>query len=463
MSFQDFSDEEVRSCFEYHPKMRDEIIAVNHAKLAHMIIQHAPIATLIESGEMIIYAAGKYHPNGKELVQKILVTLLAGYRKTTGQTIYNSSLLKEVLGIIKGLTYQESKKFDSDLHLINCKNGILNWKTMEFRPHARDGSDFSRIQLDVKYDPDATCPTIYKVFKKIIRKGDFRKAMEFIAYCLYREYPIQKAFILLGPGGTGKSHFIDIIRAVLGSENVSSTSMHDLEEDRFATSDLMNKLLNENGDLSQEVLPNVNILKMITSNKDVIRAQKKGEQAFEFINFAKVIFAANKLPRVKDDTTGFYRRIEILPFEHVFTEQERVESADDLKRLLDPSELSGLLNMVLPYLEPLLENGRFDNSFEVATAKDEYRRQSEPVSSFVEMCIKEMADECVAKETIYAEYVRFCKLSHIEPLHPVPFGKALKMFIPWYQHGIRDFGGDRHTCLINTRLIRIDSDKFDRA
>jgi len=455
MSFQDFGNEEVQSCFEYHPKMRDEIVAVNHAKLAHMIIRHAPIATLIESNEMVIYAAGRYHPNGKELVQKILVTILSGYHKTTGQTIYNSTLLKEVLGIIKGLTYQESSKFDANLDLINCKNGILNWRTGEFRPHSPDGTDFSRIQLDVVYDPKATCPTILRVFEKILRKEDFRKAMEFIAYCLYRNYPIQKAFILLGPGGTGKSHFIDIIRAMLGSENVCSTSMHDLEEDRFATSDLRNKLLNENGDLSQQTLPNVNILKMITSNKDVIRAQKKGEQAFDFINFAKIIFAANRLPRVKDDTSGFYRRIEILPFDHVFSEQERAESSDDLKQILDPYELSGLLNMVLPYLDPLLENGQFDNSFEVAEAKDEYKRQSDPIMSFVEQCLEEVADECVAKSVIYAEYKRFCKLNRIDPLHEVPYGKILKQCIPWYQHGIRDFGGERHTCLCNTRLKRL--------
>jgi putative DNA primase/helicase len=449
---QDFTEQEVNSCLEFHPKT-GEVVAVNHHALASMILQHLPMATIVETKELLVYVKGHFVPNGTEIVHQCLVKLLAPYHKQNGQTAYNIFLLKEVLNIIHGMTYAESKIFDSNLDIINCTNGLLNWRTGEFTEHTPDY--LSRIQINVDYDPEATCPTILDVFNTILRKEDFRKALEFIAYCLYRKYPIQKAFILLGPGGTGKSHFIDVIRALLSEENVSSTSMHDLEEDRFASSDLLNKLLNENGDLSQQTLPNVNVLKMLVSNKDVIRAQRKGERAFDFINFAKIIFASNKLPRVKDDTSGFYRRIEILPFEHIFSEQEKLDSSEKLKNIVNPRELSGLLNIIIPYLEPLLERGCFSNSFEVATAKDQYKRQSEPIASFVEACIKEVADEYVAKEVVYAEYIKFCKINHIDPLHIVPFGKALKQCIPWYQHGIRDFGGERHTCLCNTMLIKL--------
>ena len=443
---------DIETCLELHPKTH-EVIAVNHHAIARLIVEKSPVATLVETGEMLFYARGHYVPNGEELIHRILVTMLAPYTKVNGQTAYNSHLLKEVLNIIRGMSYVESKRFDADLDIINCTNGLLNWRTGELLPHTPDY--YSRIQINTAYDPDSECPNILSMFKTILRPEDFRKALEFIAYCLYRKYPVQKAFILLGPGGTGKSHFIDVIRALLSYENVSSTSMHDLEEDRFATSDLYNKLLNENGDLSQNTLPNVNTLKMLVSNKDTIRAQKKGEQAFDFVNFAKIIFAANKLPRVRDDTTGFYRRIEILLFEHVFSEQEKIESVDLLQRVTTPNELSGLLNLVLPYLEPLLESGRFSNSFEVSTAKDQYKKQSDPVNTFVELYIKEVADECVAKERIYKEYCKFCKINHVEPLHVVPFGKALKSCIPWYVSGIRDFGGCRHTALLNTMLIPV--------
>lgn len=448
--FQEFNNN-INKCLEINKN--GEVISTNNTGLAKFIIDTVPMITLVETKEILVYAGGHYVPNGREIIHKILVEILSPFRRQTGQTVYNIHMCNEIINIIQGLTYEESCKFDINKDIINCKNGLLNWRTMEFTPH--NPKYLSRIQLDVNYNPDMTCPTILEVFNNILRPEDFRKALEFIAYCLYREYPIQKAFILLGPGGTGKSHFIDVIRAMLSNENVSSTSMHDLEDDRFASSDLYNKLLNENGDLSQNVLPNVNVLKMLTSNKDTIRAQRKGERAFDFVNFAKIIFAANRLPKVKDDTTGFYRRIEILPFEHVFSEQEKLESAEKLKIITSPNELSGLLNLVLPYLEPLLEAGRFSNSFEVSTAKDQYKRQSDPVMTFVELHLREFADEFVAKERVYIEYKKFCVINHIEPLHQVPFGKLLRACIPWYSTGIRDFGGHRHTAFLNTMLIPI--------
>src|SRR5690606_14458040 len=111
-----------------------------------------------------------------------------------------------------------------------------------------------------------------------------------IAYCVYRAYPIQKMFVLFGPGGTGKSYFMDVVQRMLGDVNCSNVSMQDLARDRFATSDLYKKLANICGDLDNTTMNQVAALKQITSNKDRIRAQRKGEKAFSFVNFAKPLF-----------------------------------------------------------------------------------------------------------------------------------------------------------------------------
>lgn len=460
MSLQDFSISELEECFERNPKSQG-IVAINYHNLAKMILKYAPVATIIETKTMMTYVRGHYVENGEEVIHKILVKLLGPYNKENGQTCYNSHVLKEVLGIIQGLTYVEAKQFDNDLDIINCLNGYLNWKTGVLTPH--HSGYYSRIQLNVNYDPDAQCPSILKMYQTVLREEDFRKALEFVGYCLYRDYPIQKAFILLGPGGTGKSHFIDTICKMLGEDNISSVSMHDLERDRFATSDLYCKLMNSFGDMEQSALPNVNILKMLTSNKDVIRAQRKGERAFEFINTAKIVFASNRLPCVRDDTTGFYRRMEIIPFEHVFTREEIMESENEdlLEKITSPEELSGLLNLVLPHLDALLDRGYFHNSFTTATAKDKYKKASEPISAFIELHLEEAADVYVAKQTIYNEFCKFCKLNDIEPMHNVPFGKSFKHLLPWYQTAIRgphEFNACmwpdelRHPAILNTVL-----------
>jgi len=193
MSMQDFTETDLEECFERNPKSKG-ITAINYHNLAKLIIKNVPVATIIETKTMMTYVKGHYVENGEEVIHKILVELLGPRVKDNGQTCYNAHVLKEVLGIIQGLTYVESKKFDNNLDIINCLNGYLNWRTGVLEPHRP--TYYSRIQINVNYDPDAQCPNIIKMFQTVLREEDFRKALEFIGYCLYRAYPIQKAFIL---------------------------------------------------------------------------------------------------------------------------------------------------------------------------------------------------------------------------------------------------------------------------
>jgi len=437
----------IQECLEMHPKT-GLVVGINFNAIAHWIISLMPVATVVETKEVLVYHNGKYVNNGAELVHRLLVEGLSHFIKDNGQTVYSKHLYDEVLSIVRGLTYVHIHRFDADLDIINCQNGLLNWRTMTLEPHRH--TYYSRIQIPVDYDPDAECPNILGMYNTILREEDKRKAYEFIAYCLYRKYPIQKVFILLGPGSTGKSHFIDSVVNLLGAENVSSISMHDLEKDRFATSDLYNKLANTFGDMEQTELPNVNILKMLTSNKDVIRAQKKNEHAFNFVNFAKFLFATNRLPRVRDDTSGFYRRVEILAFEHVFEQDEY--DATLINKISTPLELSGLLNMVLVYLDQLIERNEFSNSFDASKAEDKYKIQSDPVRMFIETYVEEVADSYVSKDAVYREYVRFCEKNNLKPLHPVWFGRTFRGLVPWNHYSIRDFDGVKKTAWLNTAL-----------
>jgi putative DNA primase/helicase len=449
-----FNQDAIELCFERHPKT-GEILEINNRMLAELITEQIPVACIIETKEILGYFEGKYIRNGTEFIHRALVKILSPYTRSNGQTCYNTHVLKEVVDIIKGMNYHQANEFDKDLEIINCRNGLLNWVNGDFTPHTKDY--LSRVQIPIDYDPMAACPFILQMLETVLEKKDRTKALEFAAYCLYRKHPIQKTFFMLGPGGTGKSHFMDVIRLICGENNVSSVSLHDLELDRFATSDLYCSLLNEFGDLEQTELKNVNTLKMLTSNKDIIRAQRKGEKSFEFINYAKLIFASNKLPRVRDNTSGFYRRIEILPFEHEFTRAEIDESNRTglLQKIKSPEELSGFLNIILPYLAPLIVRGEFTNGFDRTTAKDKYKRRSEPVASFVELHLEEMADECASKHAIYEAYKAFCRKEKIPPdevLHQVPFGKALRYCMPWWTSSVKEIDGVRCTCLINTRL-----------
>ncbi|HOL44089.1 MAG TPA: phage/plasmid primase, P4 family [Methanothrix sp.] len=437
--------EEIDRCLSFYNN--SEIVqSVNTDRLARLIVKHIPIVTVVETGEMLSYYNGVYSENAKEKIHKFLVNILSNYERGNGSAVFTKHILNEVIEIVKGLTYVGTDDFDSDLSLINMKNGLYNWMTGEFTPH--DPAYRSRIQIPVAYDPDADCPAIREFFGMVMEERDLIKMREFVAYCLYRGYPIQKAFILYGQGGTGKSHFLDILTNFLGPYNCASVSMHDLENDRFSTSDLHRKLLNAFGDMSQSTLPNVNILKMLTSGKDIIRAQKKGQQAFNFVNFAKMIFGTNKLPKVLDNTTGFFRRIELIPFDKPLG--PGFDKTGLIERCKSPEEMSGLFNWVIPALDPLLKRGNFTNSFTAQDALVGWKIKSDPVGYFLDRYVLfDQADVITTKDDMYNIYKIFCKINGLEPLSPVWFGREFSKQAPSKRDGDRMVNGKRKTVWIN--------------
>lgn len=422
---------------------------------ANLIIRDLHAKTVIETDEVLHYYGGRYEEYGEKLIDRNLVGAFSGIKTSDQREIYNAtSTRKEILARVKAKTYTHLSKFDTDPNIINMANGLYDIRTAEFKAH--DPNYLSRIQIPINYDPDAKCPVIDERFSIMIKAEDLPKIYEFIGYTLYRTYEIQKSFFLLGPGGTGKSYFLDVILAMVGSKNAASVSLHDLQTDRFASSDLHDKLVNVCGDLPSTTLKDTDIFKRLTSNKDLMRAQKKGKPAFDFINYAKLIFSMNKLPRSCDETTGWYRRIEIILFEHVFTPEEYDQ--DKLDRMTSPEELSGLFNKVMPYLKGLIERHKFTNETDRAVTAVLYRVASDPIKVFVNKYVEEVSKEWVTKPDLYHAYKEFCKEIHADPLNINEFGSELKEYATWLKvanpRDSRKVNGKSEAIWPNTKYTR---------
>ena len=395
---------------------------------ANLLISDMHIKTVLETDDILYYYKGTHHKYGEKFINRILVDQFSGMKTADLREIYNvSSTRKEIVDRIKAKTYTHLSNFDNNLDIINMANGLYNIRTGEFKSH--DPTYLSLIQTPVIYDPAAKCPIIDEIFSVMIRAEDLPKIYEFMGYVLYRTYELQKSFFLLGPGGTGKSYFLDVVLGLVGQNNASSVSLQDLQKDRFASSDLYGKMVNVCGDLPATPLKDTDILKKLTSNKDPIRAQEKGKPAFNFINYAKLIFSMNTLPRSYDETSGWFRRIDIIPFEHVFTAEEYDE--EKLGKLTSSEELSGLFNKVMPYLKGLLERHKFTNETDRAVTAERYKAASNPVEEFVERHVEEAPGSWVAKAVMYQGYIKFCEMHSVAPLGKTKFGSEIKKHATW--------------------------------
>lgn len=411
-----------------------------------------PVATIDDTRELMRYADGVYYPAETEVENDALTVLDQWHEdeleldvkdKATGRISKNLEIVKfregpsrykinEILSYIKINSYTPRDWFDSDKNIINLQNGLFNIEKNKLKDHTPDYH--SIIQLPIIYDSEADCPHIKKFLSEILDPGDIRIIQEFFGYCLYPRYHIQKAFMLLGGGQNGKSTLINLLKAFLRPENVSSVSLQMLNENRFASANLYGKLANLFADLPAKGIPDTGLFKMLTGG-DQIYAEKKGKDSFNFVNIAKLLFSANLLPKVNDRTDSYFRRWVILNFPNQF-----LGKSDDknlIAKLTSEDELSGLFNFAIQGLQRLLVNGDFSYSLTTDQVREDYQRKSDPVAAFSMDCLILNVENWIAKDEVYNAYRDYCLHFKLPTVSKISFNRDE---LPKIVSGLEDGG-----------------------
>jgi putative DNA primase/helicase len=239
--------------------------------------------------------------------------------------------------------------------VINFPNGLLYWQRDPDPVMIEHNAECaSTVQLAVPWDPAATCPEFSAFLETAVPPDDVDRAWEVIGYLMMSGNPLQRLFLLSGSGGNGKGVFLDVIRALLGRRNFSAVTLHDLSDDRFASADLHGKLANICGDIDATFIEKTGRIKELSGN-DVVRAQFKGETAFEFLFWGKAIFSANAIPGTSDSSVGWSRRWEVLQFPYAPTRPDTSLS----KKVTTEKELAGIATKAVHALRRLMQFGAF--------------------------------------------------------------------------------------------------------
>jgi putative DNA primase/helicase len=296
---------------------------------------------------------------------------------------------------------------------IAVANGILSIGPR--RQLSPPSADFrSPVRIDAAYDPAAGCPAIERFMHEVFPDGA-ELLYEVIGHLMVPENR-QRAFMFLGPGGNGKSTVLRLVKEFLGHANVSSVSLHALEDNRFAAADLYGKLANVYADLDARALTATGIFKSITGG-DPIRAEHKHRDAFSFIAYARLIFSANEAPPTHDSSQAFFDRWTILPFEQRIRGTQRERQQDDLlAELTTPQELSGLLNHALDGLERLRRTGRFALSEQTRRAGEDFRAAADSVAGFLADCCTLELHAREARSNLWNAYKSWCQDNNRRPV-----------------------------------------------
>lgn len=369
------------------------------------------------NNQLHIYKDGTY-TNGYKTIETAMIQQIPNLKKAQR---------KEVLEYMELIVDERNQ---SDARYIAFNNGILDVVTGKMQPFSPDLVVTNRIPWD--YVPDAYNELTDSTLNKLACNDAPIRALleECIGYCFYRRNELGKAFILTGDKSNGKSTFLDMVKAVLGEENVSALDLKELG-DRFSTSMMFGKLANIGDDIGDDFLQGSQVStfkKVVTGNR--IKAERKGQDPFEFNPYVKLLFSANDIPRMKDKTGAVLRRLVIIPFNARFSKYLPDGTVDPeynpyIKyELVEQSSIEYLIRVGIEGLRRIIENNEFTKSEKVQQQVEEYENENNPIKAFIDdQGIEMIEDEPTAD--VYKRYQVFCAENSMQPMSNIVFSKQI--------------------------------------
>jgi putative DNA primase/helicase len=189
----------------------------------------------------------------------------------------------------------------------------------------------------------------------------------------------QRAFLLFGRAGTGKTQVLQVLRSMLPPDAIAELGPQQWNE-RFALVDLIGKAANICGELPENGMITGNVFKEVVEGSPV-RTEFKNQDGFVFSPVCAQWFASNYLPVSRDSTRGFIRRWLILDFNKPVREEDKVEN---LAQLIVAEEREAIAAWALEGLRRLLDNRGYTLPVCHHRRISQMRRINNSVHAFIE-------------------------------------------------------------------------------
>jgi P4 family phage/plasmid primase-like protien len=393
-----------------------------------------------------IYLHGVFYQwNGhryEERLPVVLDGLIMQYLQSDSQIVFQrqtkASCVRDVIANMKGRSRIPDigvNSFISGSHppgnYIAVANGILCLDKAIIDPNSgallpATSNFYTLVSLPYAYDPAAKCPLWMKFLDEVQSIDEVQYFLqEWFGYCLTTGYCYETFVILVGPGANGKSVILKVQRAQLGPENVSTVPI-ELFEKPFNRYELYGKLANIVSEMSECEKVAEEIIKAVVSG-DPIQFERKHVDPFSAPATAKLIFATNVLPPIRDRSNALWRRLVLIPFNVTIALEQQDKGLAD--RLI-ASELPGILNWAIVGLKRLKERGYFIKPSVCSAEAEQYQLESSSVRRFIaEECKQDQAGQ-IGTQSFYGYYKSFCERTGSKTLGDVQFGKELRRVCP---------------------------------
>jgi P4 family phage/plasmid primase-like protien len=326
---------------------------------------------------------------------------------------------------------------DSDPWLICVANGVIN-RAGELVEHAREY--LMTRHSDVVYDPDATSE-IWQQYLDTATNNDkqLQQFLKRVAGYLITGSTIEKCFFILhGPKNTGKSVFLDVLLATMGTYAQSAA---------FSTWCVQKYAGGNRGDLvrlagarlviSTEVAEgrkfDSEIIKPITGGDKLCYAAKF-ESEVEFWAQFKLMLAVNVCPAISEDDDALFSRVRRIPWNVVIPYEKQDRYLRD--KLRHPEVLSAILAWAVQGLREYLAMGELGSCAVVEASNAQYRSENDQTKEFIDTGLDWFAAYTCNATEFRSYYESWCRQQGIKyPISAHKMRRRLETNGATYIHG----------------------------
>lgn len=295
------------------------------------------------------------------------------------------------------------------------QNGVFDFDTGELREPKPD--DYLSWQVGYSYDAKAECPMFDKFMAECADNEPSRIALltDLLGYLPFENNRLDTLFILIGEGCNGKSTFLHVLESLIRSTNkrANTQSVTHIDPSTFDKPTELIQLEGSIANIAYDINPDLrgceSALKKISCG-DETSGNLKFHDTQSFTPRCKLIFASNRMIRVRDDSLGMRRRLKFCKFANDFTGREDTHLREKLK-----AELPGIFNKMFQAYKALLEREKELGNKAIRPCIDQEEYMSEfsqtvsPVAAFWAEHKEEYIGREVKKAKIFDNFKEYCE------------------------------------------------------
>lgn len=358
-----------------------------------------------------------------EVTQQMLAEayeLGADEGKSLRKHALSSQSNSKILGMVARFRAQEGvsagpSSFDANRDLITLTNGVLNLTTKELTGF--DPDTLLTRQFHATYDPSATCPQFHAFLAKLLPDAGVREYLKrAMGYTLAGRVDHRSIFVMYGPPRTGKSQFLNIMRAMFGTfggtaaaaalrvnKNASTNDLHGLRGKRFIST----------SETSHSTTLDEEVIKRLTGD-DAVVSRNLYEKNQEWSPECTIWMATNTKPRLSADDPAIWTRVKPILFATQFSADENATNKEVPKiwEKIFRAEADGILNWLLEGMDGYLSEGLTEPQ-SVVESVAEYKLECDSVAQFLvdgadEAMIAMDVTERIDSAQLYRIYEEWC-------------------------------------------------------